>query len=48
MSIYNYKDKFITLDKKLDFENVLLKFQQFMKEQYSSVDADISKRSKKD
>jgi len=44
MSIYNYKDKFITPDKKLDFENVLLKFQQFMKEQYSSVDADFIER----
>lgn len=37
MSGYNYKENFI-VNKKLNFEKILLKFQQFMKEQYSSKD----------
>lgn len=37
MSGYNYKENFI-VNKTLDFEKILLKFQQFMKEQYSSKD----------
>jgi hypothetical protein len=44
MSIYNYRNNFITSDNKLDFEKVLLRFQQFMKEQYSSVDGDFIER----
>ena len=44
MSIYNYKSNFITINNKLDFEKILLKYQQFMKEQYSSVDADFIER----
>lgn len=34
---YNFKENFIT-NTGLDFEKILLKFQQFMKEQYSTID----------
>lgn len=35
---YNYRENFIKENNELDFNKVLLKFQQFMKEQYSSID----------
>lgn len=38
MSSYNFKDNFITNDNGLDMEKILLKFQQFMKENYSTRD----------
>ena len=38
---YNYKNNFITDDNGLDMEKVLLKFQQFMKENYSTRDKNI-------
>lgn len=38
MSIYNIKYRFIKEDGSLDIEKILLRFQQFMKEQYSSKD----------
>ncbi|MCY6354185.1 AAA family ATPase [Clostridium sp. ZS2-4] len=44
MSIYNYKNNFVTADNKLDFQKILIKFQQFMKEQYSSIDSDFIER----
>ena len=43
MSHYNFKDNFILKDG-LDFEKILLKFQQFIKEQYSSVDSKFIER----
>jgi len=36
MDGYNYRDNFITQGNQLDFEKVLLKFQEFMKLQYSN------------
>jgi len=44
MSIYNFKNNFITSDNNLDFEKILLKFMQFMKEQYSSIDSEFIER----
>ena len=42
MSIdYNFRDNFILDDGTLDFKKVLLKFQQFMKEQYSTKERDF-------
>lgn len=35
MLSYNFKDNFITSDNGLDMEKVLLKFQEFMKKNYS-------------
>jgi len=35
MSQYNYKSKFIKEDKSLDIEKILIKFQEFMKHEYS-------------
>ena len=43
MSNYNFKENFIT-EIGLDFEKVLLRFQQFMKEQYSSLDSKFIER----
>lgn len=43
MSNYNFKENFIT-DHGLDFEKILLKFQQFIKEQYSSIDSKFIER----
>ena len=40
---YNFKDNFIT-STGLDFEKILLKFQQFMKEQYSTIDSKFIER----
>ena len=36
ISNYNFRDNFINKDGSLDFEKILLKFQQFMKEQHSN------------
>ncbi|AGK98522.1 AAA family ATPase [Clostridium pasteurianum] len=38
MSNYNFRENFI-INNKLDFKNIVLRFQQFMKEQYSSIDS---------
>jgi len=43
MTNYNFKDNFITKIG-LDFEKVLLRFQQFMKEQYSVLDSKFIER----
>ena len=43
MSKYNFKDKFITNECGLCIEKILLKFQQFIKEQYSHIDEDERK-----
>ena len=43
MSYYNFKDNFVT-NTGLDFEKVLLKFQQFFKEQYSTLDSKFIER----
>lgn len=40
---YNFKENFIT-NTGLDFEKILLKFQQFMKEQYSTIDTKFIER----
>ncbi|MGM0502904.1 MAG: GxxExxY protein, partial [Bacillota bacterium] len=44
MITYNYKDNFIKEDGYLDFEKILTKFQEFIKEQYSSQDQDFLER----
>lgn len=44
MSKYNFKDKFITDKAGLDIQKILCKFMQFMKEQYSQVDATFIER----
>lgn len=44
MSRYNFKDNFIKEDNTLHMEKVLLKFQQFMKENYSSKDMEFLER----
>ena len=41
---YNFKSNFITKDNGLDMKNILLKFQQFMKENYSSKDKSFLER----
>lgn len=43
MSIYNFKENFIIKDG-LNFEKILLRFQQFIKEQYSSIDLKFIER----
>lgn len=43
MSLYNFKDNFIKKGE-LDFEKILLRFQQFVKEQYSSIDSKFIER----
>ena len=43
MKNYNFKDNFLTLTG-LDFKKVLLRFQQFIKEQYSTLDSDFIER----
>ena len=40
MSKYNFKENFIT-ENGLNFEKILLKFRQFIKEEYSSVDSKL-------
>ncbi|MGL5575432.1 MAG: AAA family ATPase [Sarcina sp.] len=44
MAGYNFKSNFITEDNGLDMEKVLLKFQQFMKENYSTRDKEFLER----
>lgn len=44
MAGYNFKNNFITDDGGLDMEKVLLKFQQFMKENYSTRDKEFLER----
>lgn len=44
MSSYNFKDNFVTENDGLDMEKILLKFQQFMKENYSAKDAEFLER----
>lgn len=44
MNAYNFRENFINNSNGLDIEKVLLKFQQFMKEQYSSVDSKFIER----
>ena len=41
MEGYNYRDNFLNRDNTLDFEKILLKFQEFMKLQYSKNDRDF-------
>ena len=41
MDAYNFKDEFITKNGELNIEKILKKFQQFMKEQYSSKDKEF-------
>lgn len=43
MSTYNFKENFI-IENGLDFEKILLRFQQFIKEQYSSIDSKFIER----
>lgn len=43
MSTYNFKENFI-IKNGLDFEKILLRFQQFIKEQYSSIDSKFIER----
>lgn len=43
MSNYNFRENFI-IDDKLDFQKILLRFQQFIKEQYSSIDSKFIER----
>lgn len=45
ISRYNVSSNFTASDGGLDFEKVLLKFQQFMKEQYSTKDSDFLERN---
>lgn len=44
MSKYNFKDNFINEDNTLNMEKVLLRFQQFMKENYSSKNIEFLER----
>jgi hypothetical protein len=41
---YNFRDNFIDAAGNLDFEQVLLKFQEFMRQEYSRKDADFLER----
>ncbi|MGL5378849.1 AAA family ATPase [Clostridium sp.] len=41
MNSYNFKDNFITEDNELSLDKILLKFQQFMKENYSTRDMEF-------
>ncbi len=42
---YNYRNNFITTDSNLNFEKILLKFQEFMKKEYSSRDTKFLERN---
>ena len=44
MSGYNFKDNFIVSNNGLNMESILLKFQQFMKENYSTRDTEFLER----
>ena len=43
MSNYNFKENFL-IENELNFEKILLRFQQFIKEQYSSIDSKFIER----
>lgn len=45
MSSYNFKGNFITENNGLNMEKILLKFQQFMKENYSTKDVEFLERN---
>lgn len=45
MGGYNFRDNFINGDGSLDFEKILAKFQQFMKEEYSEKDSGFLERN---
>ena len=45
ISRYNFQDNFIIQDKKLDFEKIILKFQEFMKNEYSAKDNKFLERN---
>jgi hypothetical protein len=44
MSAYNFKDNFITNNNGLNMEQILLRFQKFMKENYSTRDIEFLER----
>ena len=44
ISKYNFRENFINIDGSLDVQKILLKFQQFMKEQYSDIDSTFIER----
>lgn len=45
MGSYNFRENFLKTDGKLDFEKVLIKFQEFMKEEYSRKDEAFVERN---
>ena len=45
MGGYNFRDNFINTDGSLDFEKILMKFQQFMKKEYSEKDSGFLERN---
>lgn len=45
MDGYNFRDNFIRADGSLDFEKILVRFQQFMKKEYSEKGADFVERN---
>lgn len=45
ISSYNFRDNFIEKDGNLDFQKILLKFQEFMKKEYSSRDTKFLERN---
>lgn len=45
ISSYNFRNNFINDDNKLDFRKILLKFQEFMKKEYSSRDIKFLERN---
>ena len=42
---YNFRDNFLLPDNSIDFEKVLLKFQQFMKKEYSERDKEFLEKN---
>ena len=44
MTLYNFKNNFITKDNGLDMEKVLIKFQSYIRENYSTVDREFIER----
>jgi len=45
MGGYNFRDNFINTDGSLDFTKILIKFQQFMKKEYSEKDSNFIERN---
>lgn len=45
MSNYNFRGNFLTANNKLDFEKILYKFQEFMREEYSERDTTFLERN---